>query len=181
VADKYENVGGVGGVGAAGSISDSVIQIYNLLGLSGGSVAILALLRESKRLVETALSARSRRQITIKADGVTVELKGSNDVEDALRVFEQVASKREGSRKAPVNKQSKVDLSKGKKLLEAALGDKDALPHLMITADSDAGIGMAERQTVVSDGLVIEFNTLAKELGYCGKRFDKGLNLRSMI
>jgi hypothetical protein len=163
MADKYNIKGG-----QAGAVGDSAVasffEIYNLVALSGGSVAILALLRESKKLLETALTARSRRQITIKADGVTVELKGSNDVEDALRVFEQIAAKREGSRKAS-ERQKLPDPSESKKLLEAALGGKDTLSHIFITADGDADMVAAQPGSSVA----LDLEALAKELGVIRK------------
>jgi hypothetical protein len=68
--------------------------LSDVITFSGGSVMAITALREGKRLLEAMLTSRSRREITIRADGLSVKIKSSNDIDEAIRAFEKVAAEK---------------------------------------------------------------------------------------
>jgi hypothetical protein len=68
--------------------------LSDVITFSGGSVMAITALREGKRLLEAMLTSRSRREITIRADGLSVQIKGSHDIDEAIRAFEKVAAEK---------------------------------------------------------------------------------------
>jgi hypothetical protein len=49
------------------------------------SAPAIAALREGKKLLEAILTGRSRPEITIKADGLSVQIKGSSNIDEPIR------------------------------------------------------------------------------------------------
>jgi hypothetical protein len=79
---------------------DALRIVSDIITLSGGGVAAIAFLREARQMLQSALLQWASREITIKADSVTVQLKGTNDIDKAIRALEKATEHEAVGRRA---------------------------------------------------------------------------------
>jgi hypothetical protein len=93
---------------SAGNVYEVISALSDVITFSGGSVMAITALREGKRLLEAMLTSRSHREIPIRADGLSVQIKGSNDIDEAIRAFEKVSA--EKKRQLKTNREKRLSL-----------------------------------------------------------------------
>lgn len=67
--------------------------LSDVFSFSGGGILAVVFLRECRHFLEATLLSRARKEITIKGGDITVKIKGSSDIDAAIRAFEEASSK----------------------------------------------------------------------------------------
>jgi hypothetical protein len=83
----------------------------------GGTAGALAFLKKAKPWLKGWIGRTSARQVTIRAGGISVEIKGESNIQDALNAFREVSdalNKKKEARAAPAEINERATLTKRK-------------------------------------------------------------------